>query len=159
MKIVYTVWSVNYGLSRNLWKPPATGRGGFRQASVRFPDFFINKKNLKKNIVRKPAGNRHGRFPVSFRIIHHWRTTRYATLKIWKIKPIFTHHWKGNTPFLRIQFDKSNMYWISKYRCSENNDFNQSKHMLYKTGLKYEQKFEISVVRLYDVVTESKQMS
>jgi hypothetical protein len=29
----YTVWSVNYGLSGNLWKPPATDRGGFWQVS------------------------------------------------------------------------------------------------------------------------------
>jgi hypothetical protein len=29
----YTVWSVNYGLYRNLWKPPETGRGGFWQVS------------------------------------------------------------------------------------------------------------------------------
>ena len=28
-----TVWSVNYGLSGNLWIPPETGHGGFRHFS------------------------------------------------------------------------------------------------------------------------------
>ena len=41
------------------WKPPET--------AGRFPDFFSNKKNFeKKNYtykkIRKPAGNRRGRF-------------------------------------------------------------------------------------------------
>ena len=45
--MVYTVWTVNDGLSGNLWKPPKTDRGGFWQVS----EFFINKN------LRKPAGN------------------------------------------------------------------------------------------------------
>jgi hypothetical protein len=60
---LHTVWSVNDGLSGNLWKPPETGRGGFRQVCEFFISifffsiFFINRK------IRKPAGNLRGRFP------------------------------------------------------------------------------------------------
>ena len=75
--LLHTVWSINDGLSGNLWKPPETGRGGFRQVS----GFFINKKILKKNYTNKKFGNQLEtsaaglqRFPAGFWIIHHRRT-------------------------------------------------------------------------------------
>ena len=49
------MWSVNYGLSGNLWKPLETGHGGFQQVS----------RNSKTG--RKPAGNLRGPFPEIFR--------------------------------------------------------------------------------------------
>ena len=46
----HTVWSVNDGLSGNLWKPPETGRGGFWQVPV---FILLIKKNQKKYINKK----------------------------------------------------------------------------------------------------------
>ena len=64
-----TVWSVNAGLSGNLWKPLETCRGGFRQVS----EFFISVIVFFK--IRKPA--------KGFQIIHHWQTTRYVLGYYW----------------------------------------------------------------------------
>jgi hypothetical protein len=48
------VWSVNDGLSRNLWKPPETGRGGFWQVS----DIFISINLLSKAfLLMEKSGN------------------------------------------------------------------------------------------------------
>ena len=47
------MWSVNYGLSVNLWKPPKTGRDCFRQVSG---IIFINKKNLKNKVSTAESG-------------------------------------------------------------------------------------------------------
>ena len=63
------MWSVNDGLSGNLWKPPETDHGGLRQVSESFTYLvsFFSKKNINRKI-RKPAGNLRGRFPAGFRI-------------------------------------------------------------------------------------------
>ena len=81
-----TVWSVNYGLSGNLWKPPETGLGGF---SAGFRTFLLMRKFWKKNHNNKIFKNLDGtdaagfqKFPSGFHIIHHWWTTQYLLSKI-----------------------------------------------------------------------------
>ena len=71
-------------------KPPETGCDGFQQVFGRFSDFFIdiyifvnffiNKKS------RNPPETSFRRFPVGFRIMHHWRTTPYSN----RIKGLIT---------------------------------------------------------------------
>ena len=66
--ICHTMWSVNDGLSRNLWKPPETSRGGFWQVSG---SFYKKKKlndNKKFGNLLETSGNRPRRFPAGFRI-------------------------------------------------------------------------------------------
>jgi hypothetical protein len=63
------MWSVNDRLSRNLWKPPETGRGGFRYVTGSFPNFLLrntisfSKSFLLIKKIQILAGNRRSRFP------------------------------------------------------------------------------------------------
>ena len=72
--MLYTVWSVNDGLSGNLWKPPETDRGGFWQVS----ELFINKN------LRKPDGYCHGRFPDNQSIIDGPNNRLIQPIVLWK---------------------------------------------------------------------------
>ena len=52
--LIATVWSVNDGLSGNLWKPSKSGRGGFRQVS----EFFISIIFFsERNLLIEKSGN------------------------------------------------------------------------------------------------------
>ena len=106
------MWSVNEGLSRNLWKPPETSRRGFRQVSGRFSKtrqnhwhFQLCKTCHSRSGITSDFGFlletcRKPPRPVSggFRTTLHWRTTRYISIfqiSIWikiflfKILPLF----------------------------------------------------------------------
>ena len=56
MEAFFIVWSVNDGLSGDLWKPAV-------EVSGRCPDSFVEKKIEKNYTIKKPAGNLRGRFP------------------------------------------------------------------------------------------------
>ena len=67
---MYTVWSVNDGLSGNPWKPPKTGHGGFRQVF----ELFISTYRVVCQwwIIQKPTGNlRPRRFPDNPSLTDH----------------------------------------------------------------------------------------
>ena len=95
--LVYTFYT--YRVVRQWWiirKPAGNLRKLAVKVSGRFPNFFISTSFFliffvsKK--IRKPAGNRRGRFPEvsrGFRIIHHWRTTRYTHL--FRMAPNWSH--------------------------------------------------------------------
>ena len=77
-----------------IWKSLETSWNRSRLFPAGFRIFLLIKCFWKNKKIRKPAGNLCGRFPAvsaGFRIIHHWRTTRY--MLIHRLTSSSIDHW------------------------------------------------------------------